>query len=468
MRPAPDVLSPAGLASLRAGVTGEVITPADPAYDEARQVWNGMIDKHPAVIVRAADDGDVVAALALARSTGLPLAVRGGGHNVAGNGTVDGGIVLDMGGRNRVEVDAPAGQVHVEAGATLHDVDAATAAHGLAVPIGVVSGTGIAGFTLGGGVGWLTRRYGLTIDNLLAADVILPDGSPVRADATSHPDLFWALRGGGGNFGVVTSFTLRAYPHGPEAFAGTLVYERPRWGEALRAWRTWTATLPDELTPIVTFMVPPPDWDLGDRPLMFAGYAWAGHDHAVGRAVVQRIVDACPPDVAVTDPTPWVTFQSSFDTAMAKGVRAYWRNAWFADDDDAVLDAIEEGCGAQARVGTAVDLHLMGAAFARVPEDATAFPDRSAHLWLNIYGFWSDAEDDAANTAWVKGFSDAVRPLAMDRQYVNFMGREEGGDARAKALAVYGPGKLARLASVKRRYDPTNLLRINHNIQPEA
>jgi FAD/FMN-containing dehydrogenase len=466
MRPTHDALSSADLASLRAGVTGEVIAPGDPAYDDARRVWNGMIDKHPSVIVRAVGDDDVVAVLALARSTGLPLALRGGGHNVAGNGTVDDGIVLDMGGRNRVEVDAPAGLVRVEAGATLHDVDAATAPHGLAVPVGVVSGTGIAGFTLGGGVGWLTRRHGLTIDNLVAVDLILPDGSPVHADARSHPDLFWALRGGGGNFGVVTAFTFRAYPHGPEAFAGTLVYERPRWGEALRAWRSWTAALPDELTPIATFMVPPPDWEMGDRPLMFAGYAWAGHDHEAGRAAVQGLLDACPPDVAMTDPTPWTAFQASFDTAMPKGVRAYWRNAWFAGAGDDVLDAIEEGCARQAGVGTAVDVHFMGGAFGSVPEEATAFPDRSARLWLNIYGFWRDATDDEARVAWVKGFSDAVRPLAMDRQYVNFMGVEDGGEAYAKALAVYGPAKLARLAEVKRRYDPTNLLRINHNIVP--
>lgn len=461
-----DALSAPVITALRADVIGDVITPADPGYDEVRRVWNGMIDKHPAVIVRAAGDGDVVAALALARSTGLALAIRGGGHNVAGNGTVDGGIVLDMGGRTGVEVDPASGLVRVEAGATLHDIDAATEPHGLAVPIGVVSGTGIAGFTLGGGVGWLSRRYGLTIDNLVAVDLILPNGSPVSADATSHPDLFWALRGGGGNFGVATSFTFRAYPHGPEAFAGSLVYERPRWGEALRAWRAWTATLPDELTPIVTFLVPPADWELGDRPLMLAGYAWAGHDHDAGRAVVQQLVDACPPDAAMTDPTPWRTFQSAFDAAMSKGVRAYWRNAWFAGDGDDVLDAIEEGCAQQAAVGTAVDLHFMGGAFAGVAEEATAFPDRSARLWLNIYGFWADPADDAANTAWVKGFSDAVRPLAMDRQYVNFMGREDGGEARARALAVYGPGKLARLAEVKRRYDPTNLLRINHNIPP--
>jgi FAD/FMN-containing dehydrogenase len=454
------------IASFRTAVTGQVIVPGDAAYDDARRVWNGMIDKHPALVVRAADDDDVAQALALARSTRLPIAVRGGGHNVAGNGTVEGGIVLDMGGRTAVQVDPETGLVRVEAGATLADVDVATEPFGLVVPIGVVSGTGIAGFTLGGGVGWLTRKHGLTIDNLVSVDVILPDGQRLTADAATNPDLFWAVRGGGGNFGVVTSFTFRAHPHGPEACAGTLVYERPRWAEALRAWRAWTAGLPDELTAIITFMVPPPDWELGDRVLMFAGYAWAGRDLEAGEAAVRELVDACPPDIDMSGRTRWVTFQSAFDSAMPKGVRAYWRNAFFADAGDAVLEAIEAGGAEQSAVGTAADLHHMGGAFGRVPEDATAFPSRAAHLWLNIYGFWRDAADDDANTAWVKGFSDRMRPLAMDRQYVNFMGHDDG-EPRTRALSVYGPEKLARLSQVKRRYDPDNLLRVNHNIPPD-
>lgn len=451
--------------ALRASIRGQVILPGDLEYDEARRVWNGMIDKHPACVVRVAAVDDVAPVLRVARSSGLPLAIRGGGHNVAGMGTVDDGIVLDMGALRGVTVDPQARLVRVEAGATLKDVDAATEPHGLAVPIGVVSGTGIAGFTLGGGVGWQSRTHGLAIDNLVAAEVVLPTGELVHADEATHVDLFWALRGGGGNFGVVTSFTFRAHRHGPEVLAGSLVYERERWPEALRAWRTWGADLPDELTPLITFMVPPPDWELGDRVLMFAGFAWAGHDREAGLAVVERLVAACPPDVRMTDPVRWVDFQAAFDTAMPKGVRAYWRNAWFTAMDDELIDALVEGCGAQAWVGTAADLHLMGGAFGRVPEDATAFPDRSAMLWLNIYGFWTDAADDPERIAWVKGFSDLVRPLAMERQYLNFIGNSEA-DARNRSAAIYGPEKLARLAGVKRRYDPENLLRINHNIEP--
>ena len=451
--------------TLREAIRGRVLARGDDGYDEARRVWNGMIDRHPLLIVEAAIADDVAPAIAYARDAGLPLAIRGGGHNVAGNGTVDDGVVLDLGQLNAVEVDPEARLVRVGAGATLGDVDRATEPYALAVPLGVVSGTGVAGLTLGGGVGWLTRRHGLTIDNLVEAEVVLATGEGVRASATEHDDLFWALRGGGGNFGVVTSFTYRAHPLDPDVFAGTLIYERPRWPEALRAYRDWTAELPDDLTTLVTFMVPPADWELGDEVLMFLGFAWAGPDHEAGRDVVDRLIDACPPDVPVLDPTRWTAFQTAFDAAMPRGSRAYWRNAWFDRFDDAVIDAIVDGCGAQSWVGTAADLHHMGGAFGRVPEDATAFPDRSASFWLNIYGFWPDPADDAARTAWVKGFSDALRPHAMAGQYVNFLGRDEG-DARARALAVYGPAKLERLQAVKRRYDPDNLFRINHNIPP--
>jgi FAD/FMN-containing dehydrogenase len=453
------------LTTLRGAVRGPVIARGEPGYDEARRVWNGMIERHPLVVVHAAGPDDVAPTIAFARDAGLPLAIRGGGHNVAGTGTVDDGVVLDLGGLDTVEVDAETGLVRVGAGATLADVDRATEPHGLAVPLGVVSGTGVAGLTLGGGVGWLTRKHGLTIDNLVEAEVVLATGELIPASAAENADLFWGLRGGGGNFGVVTAFTFQAQPLGPDVFAGTLIYARSRWPEALRAYVAWTADVPDELTTLVTFMVPPADWELGGEVLMFLGFAWAGSDQEAGRSVIDRLTGACPPDVPILDPTRWTTFQTAFDAAMPKGVRAYWRNAWFDRFDDAVIDTIVEHCGAQSWVGTAADLHHMGGAFGRVPEDATAFPDRSASLWLNIYGFWPDPADDAARTSWVKGFSDALRPHAMAGQYVNFLGRDDG-DARSRALAVYGPAKLDRLTALKRRYDPENLFRINHNIPP--
>ena len=454
-------------ASLRDTIRGRVLAAGDPGYDEARRVWNGMIDRHPTAIVEASGVDDIAATIGLARAMGLPLAIRGGGHNVAGNGTVDDGILLDLGRLDSVEVDADARLVRVGAGARLRDIDRATEPFALAVPLGVVSGTGVAGLTLGGGVGWLTRPYGLTIDNLVAADVVLATGERVTASASENPDLFWGLRGGGGNFGVVTSFTFRTQTLNPDVFAGTLIYELPRWTDALNAFVEWTADLPDALTTLITFTVPPPDWELGDRVLMFLGFAWAGADRTDGEAAIARLQAACPADVAVLEPTRWLAFQSAFDPMLPNGVRAYWRNASFDRFDGRMIDTLVEQCGAQTWFGTAADLHHMGGAYGRVAEEETAFPNRSAQFWLNIYGFWPDASDDAAMSAWVRRCSDAMAPFAMAGQYVNFLGHDDR-DPRQKALAVYGQSKLERLMAVKRRYDPENLFRINHNIPPAA
>jgi len=461
----PDTsISAAAVAALRGSAAGRVITPADPDYDDARAVWNGMIDKRPACIVQAASIDDIAPTVACARTTGLRLAIRGGGHNVAGNGTVDGGVVLDLGRLDAVEVDPEARLVRTGPGAKLGDVDRATEPHDLAVPVGVVSGTGVAGLTLGGGVGWLVRRHGLTIDNLVAADVVLATGETVTASEAEHPDLFWGLRGGGGNFGVVSSFTFRAHPLDQDVFAGTLVYEQPRWREALASFAALAPDLPDELSVLMTALVPPADWEMGDRVLLLLGFAWAGADRAEGEAVVRRLQDGCTPDVAVLDPVRWPAFQSAFDAAFPKGSRAYWRNASFDRLDEAVIDTLVEWCGRQT-YGTAVDIHHMGGAFGRVPEDATAYPSRAAAYLLNIYGFWSDPAEDAERTAWVKGFSAAMAPHAATGQYVNFLGPDET-DARAKAIAAYGPVKYQRLVEVKRRYDPENLFQVNHNIPP--
>jgi FAD/FMN-containing dehydrogenase len=446
---------------------GVVLLPNDPDYDEARRVWNGMIDRRPLAIVRAGGIDDIAPVIEFARNAGLPLAIRGGGHSVAGNGVADGGIVLDMAAVNRVEVDPEARLVKVGAGATLADIDRATEPCGLAVPIGVVSGTGIAGLTLGGGIGWLTRAHGLTIDNLIGADVVTATGEHVRATETENADLFWGLRGGGGNFGVVTSFTFRAHPLDQDVLAGTFIYERPHWQQALQAYAEWTADLPDAMTSIITFTVPPEDWELGDQVLMFVGFAWAGPDRTDGEAAIARLRQASSPDAAVLDPTRWIAWQSAFDTMVPKGVRAYWKNASFKRLDHQMIETIIDQAGAQTWYGTAADLHHMAGAYGRVAEEATPFPNRGASYWLNIYGFWPDAEHDRAGVAWVRGFFDAMSPYAMAGQYVNFLGHDETlGDDRQKALLAYGPDKLERLVALKRRYDPGNLFRINHNIPP--
>lgn len=466
------------VARLRDEVAGRVLEPTDAGYEDARRVWNGMIDRRPVAIVRAASVADIAPTIRRAVALDLPLAIRGGGHNVAGNGTVEGGIVLDLGGLTEVDVDPTSGHVRVQPGATLAHVDRATEPHALAVPIGVVSATGVAGLTLGGGVGWLTRAHGLTVDNLLEAEVVTAAGETVVASTTEHDELFWALRGGGGNFGVVASFTFRAHPLGPEILSGTFVYGAGRWREALHGWSRWADTAPDALTSIVTFVVPPPELELGSDPLMLLGWVWASPDRAAGEATVAALVVDAPPDQAFTDPMPWTSWQSQADSLFPKGVRAYWKNTSFDRLDDATIEVIVQRAREQTWRGTAFDIHHMGGAFGRVDEAATPFPSRSARYWLNVYGFWPQATDDAARIAFVRGFAADMAPHASGGQYVNFLGLEAdgatgadagadaGAAASSAALGVYGPEKLRRLVDVKRRYDPNNVFRLNHNIPP--
>jgi FAD/FMN-containing dehydrogenase len=454
--------SPA-IESLRRSIRGRVVTPSDASYDEARRVWNGMIDRRPLAIVRAASIDDIAPTVRFARDNGLLLAVRGGGHNVAGNGTVDDGIVLGLGDLRDVRVDAGRATVTVAPGATLADVDRATEPAGLIVPLGVVSGTGVAGLTLGGGFGWLTRQHGLTIDSLLSADVVTADGERVHAAADENAELFWGLRGGGGNFGVVTSFTFEARRLGPEVFAGNLVYGRASWPEALRAYAEWTAELRPEITSICTFIVPPPDWELGDEAVLVIGFTWTGGDDRAARELVGRLTSAAVPDAQDVGYKRWVEWQSQADGAFPRGSRAYWKNVAFDDLDDTAVTAILDAC-ADLSPGSAADIHHMGGRFAEVPEDATAFPDRSARYWLNVYGFWQEPAQDTDRIAWTRDFHSAMTAVAKPAEYVNFLGHDSGVDPRAQALAAYGAAKLERLIALKRRYDPANLFRLNHNI----
>ena len=325
---------------------------------------------------------------------GLLLSLRGGGHNVAGNGTVDGGIVLNLGALKDITVDVAAATVTAAPGLTLGDLDTATEAVGLIVPVGVVSGTGLIGLTLGGGFGWLTRPYGLTIDNVLAAELITASGEQVRASALENAELFWGLRGGGGNFGVVTSITYQAQRLGPRVFSGNLIYHRRNWRAALEAYSRWTQELPDALTSIVTFVVPPASFELGDDTVMLVGFTWVGADQAGGERLVDALRGMARPDGEVVEPARWVDWQSQADGLFPRGSRAYWKNVPFdrlgANEVSAVLSHVE-----RLRPGSAVDIHHMGGAVARVPGDATPFPDRAARYWVNVYGFWSDPADDA-------------------------------------------------------------------------
>jgi FAD/FMN-containing dehydrogenase len=447
-------------------VAGTVVTAGDAGFDSARAVWNAMIDRRPLAVVRAAGVSDIAPTIAFARQRGLDLAIRGGGHNVAGNGTVDDGIVLDLGGLTGISVDTKGRTVRVEAGATLKDIDAATEPYGLVVPIGVVSGTGIAGLTLGGGVGWLTRLHGLTADNLVAIELVTADGKMLTASEVENPELFWALRGGGGNFGAVTAFIFRAYPLGPQVYCGNLVYGTGKWRQVWAALGEWTRNLPDAMTTITTTLTPPPVMQMGDQPLLLVGFAWASRDQAAGEALVQRLRESAPPDAEQVGAMRWTEWQSAVDPLVPKGVRAYWRNTSFDRLDDEVIDVLVRRGEEQDWIGTAFDVHHLGGAFGRVPEDATPFPNRNARFWLNVYGFWTDAADDDARVAFVRGMSADMEPFATGGEYVNFQGHEQAGHRALDPEVVFGPAKYRRLVAVKRQYDPKNIFHVNHNIPP--
>ncbi|MBD1541897.1 FAD-binding oxidoreductase [Arthrobacter sp. IA7] len=456
------------LQELRRHLAGRVIEPQDPLYDEARAVWNGMIDVRPRAVIRAGAVGDIDAVLQTARSTGLPLAVRGGGHNIAGHGTVDGGLVLDLGQLRNVEVDVELRLVTVEPGATLADVDRATAVHGLAVPLGVISATGVSGLTLGGGVGWLTRSNGLSLDNLDSADVVTATGEHLHASEQQNPELFWGLRGGGGNFGVVASFTFRARPLPAAVLGGNFFYHPTRWKSALSAFDRWTRDLPAEMNPIVSFLVLPPDFGMGEEPWMIIGFAWTSEDHQPGLELIGQLRGAAPPDAEEVGPAAWLEWQTAMDSLFPKGSRGYWKNVSFSRLDDVAIDVLTGFASEVTWSGTGIDIHHMEGAFGRVPEGATAFPNRSAKYWLNIYGFWQDAAEDERLSAFARKAYALMQPFGEHGQYVNFLGAEIGQDPIEAARQAYGADTYDRLVELKNRFDPHNLFRLNHNIVPTS
>ena len=305
------------------------------------------------------------------------------------------------------------------------------------MPIGVIGGTGIAGLTLGGGVGWLTHSDGLTIDHLVAAEVVTAAGEHLHVDEETNPDLLWGLRGGGGNFAVVTSFTFRARPLASPVLGGNLVYHRPGWRNALQALSSWTAgAIPDDMNVIATFMRPPPLLELGDEPVLIIGFAWASPDHEAGRTLVTALTEQAPPDLEDVGPVPWIEWQTAMDPVFPKGSRGYWKNVSFSGLDDEVIDVLVSHAGEVTWQGTGIDIHHMGGAFARVPQDATAFPNRSARYWLNIYGFWQDPADDERLSAFARRLHAAMQPFAEQGEYVNFLGAEDGSRDRPAGSAV--------------------------------
>ncbi len=443
------------LTPLRQQLKGAVIAPGDAEYETSRRVWNAMIDRRPAAIARCRDAGDVIAAVAFARARQLPIAVRGGGHNVAGRGTCDDGLVIDCCDMRGIRVDAAARTATAEPGLRWEDFDRETQKVGLATTGGTVGDTGIAGLTLGGGFGWLGGLFGMTVDNLIGADVVLASGELVHASASEHPDLFWALRGGGGNFGIVTSFEYRLHPVGPMIVGGMVLHPFERATEVLRFYRDFMATAPDQLT-VAAVLVTAPD---GHKAVALAA-AYIG-PVAEGDLAVAPLKTFGPPVVDMMGPHPYLGQQGMLSNAMPPNVMNYWK-ADFVDavNDDVIEAAVAAYAQAPSPLSSILFFPIHGAA-SRVAPEATAYPHRQG-VHMGLYALWKDSEASAANIAWVRGAWAALQPFVPGGVYVNELGDDEGDD---RVRLAYGRN-YERLARVKRQYDPDNILCLNANILP--
>jgi FAD/FMN-containing dehydrogenase len=422
----------------------------------------------PDVAVSCRTTAEVVNAVKLARDRGLRVAVRGGGHSIAGLSTIDGGMLIDLAPMNGVEVDPERKIAKVGGGALWSDVDQATQQYGLATPGGVVSDTGVAGLTLGGGYGWLRRKFGLSCDNLLEAEVVCADGEVRTASADSHPDLYWALRGGGGNFGVVTSFTFELHEVGPEvAFAATF-YPVEETADVLRRWREYVEQAPDEVTSVCVTITFPANPDLPeavhDRPVAIIGGVYAG-DVEEGMKVMQPLRELGTPLFDMSGPTPFVGVQTGFDPLFPRDtLRAYWKSQYLSELTDDAIDTIAAKAGERPAPLTLVNTFHMGGAIAKVGEEDTAFATRTAPYMISIDGMWSDAAEDAANVAWVRSAWSEIAEFGTGEVYLNFTGLANEA-AQAGVDSAFGRN-LRRLAEVKAEYDPNNFFQLNNNILP--
>ncbi|MGH7741372.1 MAG: FAD-binding oxidoreductase [Candidatus Eiseniibacteriota bacterium] len=451
------------LDALRGKLRGKLCLPGDPGYDEAGTIWNAMIDRKPAVIIRAQAAEDVAAAVNFARDNGLLLAVRGGGHNIAGHAVCEGGLMLDLSLMKSIEVNAAARTVRVAPGVTLGELDLATQAHGLALPVGINSTTGIAGLTLGGGFGWLSRKFGLTIDNLIAADIVTADGTKRRVNEVDEADLFWAVRGGGANMGVVTSFEFQLHPVGPEVFAGLIVHPFENAPALLKAYREVVARSSDDLTVWVVLRQAPPlpfipaEWH--GREVVVLAFCYVG-GVANGDAAIAPLRAIGKPIAEHVGGMPLAGWQTAFDPLLTPGARNYWKSHDFKELSDGAIGAIADGVARLPGPECEVFIGSLGGAINRVAASATAYPHRDIQFVMNVHTRWRDAAQDQTCIAWARGVFDAVAPFATGGVYVNFMPDDEGERVKSGA---YGPN-FARLAALKAKYDPRNLFRLNQNV----
>jgi FAD/FMN-containing dehydrogenase len=454
----------AAIEGLRRAVRGELLLAGNPAYEEARKIWNAMVDRHPALILRAQDVSDVVQAVRFAKDHRLPLAVRGGGHNIAGNAVCEGGLMLDLSRMNSVKVNATTRRAIVGPGATLADLDRETQAFGLVVPTGINSTTGIAGLTLGGGFGWTTRKFGMTIDNLVSADVVTANGALVHASERENVDLFWALRGGGGNFGVVTAFEFALHPLGPQVLSGLLVHPLDEAPTLLKQYRRLVAEAPDELTCWAVMRKAPPlpfipqEWH-GREVLIFA-LCYAG-DMAAGEKAAAPFRAMGKPIADVVSPHPFAGWQAAFVPLLTPGARNYWKSHDFVELGDGAIDALLAAAGRLPGPECEIFIAHVGGAMARVAPEATAYPQRQSHFIMNVHTRWREPAQDETCIGWARKLARDMAPHAAGSVYVNFMPDDE----QDRVQLAYG-ANYPRLAAIKHRYDPDNLFRLNQNIRP--
>jgi FAD/FMN-containing dehydrogenase len=457
-------LSGDALESLGATLRGSVVTPSDPDYDQVRTVWNAMIDRRPGLIVRCAGAADVARCVNFSRDNGLLVSVRGGGHNIGGNSVSDGGLMIDLSAMKSVRVDRRRRTVRLEPGVTLGEVDSETQQYGLALPVGINSTTGVAGLTLGGGFGWLSRKHGLTVDNLISADVVTADGELVHADIENNADLFWGIRGGGGNLGIVTSFEFRLHEVGPEVLAGMIVHPFSAAKDLLYEYRKFVADAPDELTCWVVMRKAPPlpflSEEVHGTEIIAVAACYLG-DMNEGEKLLKPLREFGNPHGDVISPHRLTDWQQAFDPLLTPGARNYWKSHNFTELGDETIEALLRYAGALPSDQSEIFVGHLGGAVNRVAADATAYHHRDAEFVLNVHTRWEERNDDERCIAWARDFYTDTLPHATGGVYVNFMTEEETD----RIGPAYGRN-YDRLVELKDKYDPANMFRLNQNIKP--
>ena len=457
-------LKPESIDTFKGTIRGTVLTAESPEYNQVRTIWNAMIDKRPALIVRCAGAADVMRTVRFAAEHKLLVSVRGGGHNIAGNAVCDGGLMIDLSPMKSVRIDEKGMTARVEPGVTLGDMDRDTQAFGLATPVGINSTTGIAGLTLGGGFGWLSRKFGLSIDNLISADVVTAAGELVKVSESENPDLFWGIRGGGGNFGVVTSFEFRLHKVGPEVLAGLIIHPLDAAKDVLRFYRDFIKTTPSEfvcwfvlrLAPPLPFL--PAEWH--GKEILVLAVCYSG-DAKEGERVAKPLRSFGKPIADIIGLMPFIAWQTILDPLLAPGMRNYWKSHDFREVSDGLIDTLIAHARKIPDPQTEIAFVQLGEGVTKVSKDATAYTHRDAAFVMNVHGRWDNPANDTKCIAWARELFEAATPFATGGAYVNFMTQDE----QVRVRSAYG-SNYDRLVKLKKKYDPNNLFRLNQNIQP--